>query len=705
MIVLLRFVMLGLGVGAVYALISQGLVLVYRGSGVVNFAQGAFAMVGAFVFYRVRDDWHDSTPTAFVLAIGATMILAALTHLFLLRQLRKSSPLVRLVATLGLFFLLRAAAERLWGDGTEPVTSPLPTTVRRPFGPGAPISEDRLWLLVIAVLVTAVLWALFRWTSFGWKTEAVAENPVVASTLGISPDAVAAANWALGGGLAALAGILIAPILFLSVAALSLVVLRGLAGALLGRFRSFWATLVGSLSVGVLESVLSRFVEHKGVFRYLTTTDGRLFGLFSPQSISRSAAFGAILVAVVVAGRSIPLRSELLDRLPRVGSGRVRIVPTVIVTAIGVTAMLAGPKEWTAPAIVSIGVATICLSVVLVTGYVGQLSLAQLALAGFGAWAAARITAIWGWPIPLAMIAGVLITIPLGLLVALPALRTRGVNLAIVTFGLAVVIAELVFGNPDMTGGFIGTRIGASQPFGISLDGTRYPGRYGAVALVIFVLIALVVLNIRRGPSGRRLIAVRANERAASSLGVNVRGAKLFGFGVGAGIAAAGGIIIVFRQAIAGFAPFEALGSIQIVVYTVVGGLGYVTGAAVGGGFGAGGIGGHIIKELVHSDKWLNLVAGVLLLITVLANQNGMVDKFALRRNRGPNTKRRAAAPVLPPSESLTVQAPMTLEISELVVAYGATRAIDGVTMSVRPGNVTGLMGPNGAGKTSLVDA
>ena len=227
---LLRFVLLGLGVGAVYALTGQGLVLIYRGSGVVNFAQGAFAMIGAFLYYRATGDRNWSPALAWLVALGVPALLGVLTHVLVMSRLRYASSLVRVVATLAVFFLALAVANQVWGEQGTPVRSPLPVSPREFLGAGNGIPEDRLWLIAIAVIVTAVLWALFKWTRFGHSTDAAAENPIAAAALGFSPDRIAMVNWALGGALAAAGGVLIAPILFLSVPALAFTVLRGLAG-------------------------------------------------------------------------------------------------------------------------------------------------------------------------------------------------------------------------------------------------------------------------------------------------------------------------------------------------------------------------------------------------------------------------------------------------------------------------------------------
>ena len=182
-----------------------------------------------------------------------------------------------------------------------------------------------------------------------------------------------------------------------------------------------------------------------------------------------------------------------------------------------------------------------------------------------------------------------LCAIPVGVLVGLPALRTRGVNLAIATLGLALLIERVVLGNADYTGGFAGTVVKPPSLFGIDLDPITHPGRYATFCMVMFTIAALVVANLRRGRAGRRLVAVRTNERAAASLGIGVIGAKLYAFGLSAAIAGLGGILLAFRTRSVLFAQFNVFASIQVVVQTVLGGIGFIGGALFSGLIAIGG--------------------------------------------------------------------------------------------------------------------
>jgi branched-subunit amino acid ABC-type transport system permease component len=400
----LRFALLGLGLGALYSLASQGLMVIYRGSGVLSFAHGAIGMVGAYIHWEVKVSHGQPAVLAWIAGLAGCAVIGALSHLLIMRQLRRASPLARIVATLGLLVVLQSAAVLRYGARGTSVKSELPRNLVEPFGIGA-VSIDRFILFGIAAATTAALWALYRFTRFGLATTAVAENQRAASSLGLSPDWVATANWALGSALAGMAAILIAPIVQLQVATMTNLVLAAMAAALVASFRSFPIAFAAGILIGIGQGELTRYVSNPGV--------------------STSLPFAVIVVWMVVRGQALPLRDFFLQRLPAVGSGKVHPVALVVaLVATGIVISLVPPR-WQDAFVVTFAMGLILLSVVVVTGYAGQLSLAQFALAGFGALVAGRLVDAGGWPFPLALLAAVLATAPLGALFALPAVRAR----------------------------------------------------------------------------------------------------------------------------------------------------------------------------------------------------------------------------------------------------------------------------------------
>src|SRR4051794_15767842 len=252
-----------MGVGALYALASMGLIVIYRGSGVLNFAQGAIGMAGVFVQWDLHINNGWGFWPSLIVGVAFSAAIGAVTHLAIMRPLRLSSPLVRVIATLGVLVTLQAIAVLRYGSTPQFVLSELPTDPVHIAGTIV-ISQDRLWLIAIAMMLTLGLWALYRFTRFGLATAAVAENERAASSIGWSPDRIATINWALGSALAGLAAILIAPIITLQASVMTNLILAALATALVARFSSFPIALVAGLAIGVAQTELNRYVHQPG---------------------------------------------------------------------------------------------------------------------------------------------------------------------------------------------------------------------------------------------------------------------------------------------------------------------------------------------------------------------------------------------------------------------------------------------------------
>ncbi|MGE4086426.1 MAG: branched-chain amino acid ABC transporter ATP-binding protein/permease, partial [Vicinamibacterales bacterium] len=452
--------------------------------------------------------------------------------------------------------------------------------------------------------------------------------------------------------------------------------------------------------LGILQTELVRFVDTPGV----------------PASLP----FIVIVVWMVARGQALPLRDFFLQRLPAVGSGRVQ--PKALAIALVGTAVLIGlvPLRWQDAFITTFAMGLVLLSVVVITGYAGQLSLAQFALAGFGALVAGRLVDAGGWPFLPAMLAGVVATVPLGALFALPAVRARGINLAIVTLGLGTGIELMVFQNGDFVGGFAGTKVGKPSLFGWDFNAINHPGRYAIVSMVCFTVVALMVASMRRGRSGRRLLAVRTNERAAAALGISVPGAKVYAFAVSAGIAALGGILLAFRKDVIIYGnEFTNFTSILTVAWSFIGGIGFLFGPIFGSTLAPGSLGAQLSNVIFASvTRYLQLIGGAFVVLLVLQNQDGIaresINQVAfvtaklrgwlpgLRRERPPE---RVELPSLPEGRERDRVRPQVLRVHGLTVRYGGVTAVDEVGFVVEPGRIVGLIGPNGAGKTSVIDA
>ena len=444
-------------------------------------------------------------------------VLGVLTHHLVLRPLRGASPLARVIATLGILTVLTQAVQLKYGAQQVVTATPLSTEAVTVTG-DIVVGRYAFWLVGIAAVVALLLTLTSARTRLGYAISAAAENPRAASALGWSPDLLASVTWAVGGGLAAVAGGLFPATTFgfISPLPFSILIIGALATALLGGFKSYPLALLGGLFIGAAQSMTRHWTNHTGI----------------PDSVP----FLVIIVVLVLRGRGLPLRGSITDRLPRVGTGRIR--PGVVAGprrgGPALDRRRAPPRTGTRRRSSARPSPSSGLSIVVLTGYTGQLSLAQFALAGIGAFAAGRLAAMHGWAFEPAMLAGVVVAMAVGLLFGLPALRTRGVNLAVVTFGLGFAVFQIIFGNSDYTAK---TTPGDISLFGIDVEPIGHARNYALVCLVFLVLAALVVANLRRGRVGRRLLAVRTNERAAAAIGVNVFEAKLYAFTLSAGIA------------------------------------------------------------------------------------------------------------------------------------------------------------------------
>ncbi|MFE2419925.1 ATP-binding cassette domain-containing protein [Streptomyces hokutonensis] len=502
----------GLSVGSAAALTGIGLIVTYRATGVLNFAHGAVAMVCAYVLRQCVVGWGwplwlGAVVTLLFLAPGIGVVLER----FVFRPLSVlgGDPAQTLVASIGVFVLLVGGAALVWGQGARDDAPEL-------------VSADPWGQLAVVLVLAAGVGAVIRWTRFGRELRAVVDDRQLAVLAGVDADRVAAAGWAFGSFTAGLTGVLLAPYVRLDPYGLPLLVMEVVAVAVAARMRSLPVAVVVALGIGVGQSQLTRV--------HLSGWGGQLV-----QAVGANLFVVALLVAALV----LPGLGAR-DALPRTASARVATPAGAWIVA-GVLFLLplgfAGSDLHTSVQVPALGV--VLLSLVVVTGRGGQLSLGQAAYAGLGALftallAAGRFPGLPRLPELAALAVAVLLVAPLGLLTGWPAIGRHGLSLALATFAVGVGVSRFVFAQPYATSG-----LSLGRPAGF--DGDR---AYYVLELVLLAGALLATHALRRSRTGRALAAMRDHEAGASAAGVRVPSLKLLAFVAGAALAALGGAML-----------------------------------------------------------------------------------------------------------------------------------------------------------------
>ncbi|MFF7646857.1 ATP-binding cassette domain-containing protein [Streptomyces canus] len=694
----------GLSVGSAAALTGIGLVVTYRATGVLNFAHGAIAMVCAYVLRQCVVEWGwplwaGAAVTLLVLAPA----LGVLLERFVFRPLSVlgGDPAQTLVASLGVFVLLVGGAALLWGQGARDDAPEL-------------VSADPWGQLAVALVLAAGVGAVIRRTRFGRELRAVVDDRGLAVLGGIDADRVAAAGWAFGSFTAGLTGVLLAPYVRLDPYGLPLLVMEVVAVAVAARMRSLPVAVLVALAVGVAQSQLTRLHPSGWGEPLLQAVGANLF-----------------VVALLIAALALP-RIGTRDALPRTASARVPTPQGAWIVAVVLFLLplgFAGSDLHTSVQVPALGV--VLLSLVVVTGRGGQISLGQAAYAGLGALftallAAGRFPGLPRLPELAALALAVVLVAPLGLLTGWPAITRRGLALALATFAVGVGVSRFVLAQPYATSG-----LSLGRPEGF--DGDR---AYYVLELALLALALLATHALRRGRAGRALAALRDHEAGASAAGVRVPALKLLAFVAGAALAAlGGGMLGMGLRAFDPTAYDPVRGLLWFAAVVVLGAdstLGALGAAALLVGLDAGARGG-VAAALIGVLAVLvgRFPGGPYEAVRAVAGRLRPTGPAALTplgaevRQRL-HTSLRAPAPTSEPAPADGAPPPpgppapdheirtgaggnttqtegrAVLTTHDLHARYDGFTAVAGVDLTVPPGRITAIIGPNGAGKSTL---
>jgi len=624
---LFDYIVLGGIRGLIYGSLAVGLVLMYKGTRTLNLAQPIFGLLGAFVcwwltaeaqFLPFAAGTRPRMLIALVLALAVVGAGALGLERSLFRSLRNAPRLVTLVATLaigqGVLGLVVVVFQRNHAQAEQ--LRVIPTLVHGVVSLGhVNLTGGDLQILAIVPLVVLELALFFRFSRFGVAIRAAAENRDSARLLGISVDRVASFSWALGLMLAALAGILLASAQgSLAVSTLSTgFLVRTLAAALIGGLTSLPGALVGGLTVGIGEAIISGYVRNTiGAADVVFFIVVVVMLIVRPQGIFGQREDTEDKVAFVPALRELP--SQLADSFYAVAVRRVAIL-TVVVFALAVSLVTGSATNGTLT-LVCVG-AMVGVSLTVLMGYAGQISLGHWALVGVGAFATADLHGRLGVPFVVTVPLVVAIGIAVSLLIGLPALRIKGLYLAVVTLTFSYAAEFFVFRSNLVGGGQTGRPMAIPAVGSFDLDA---PSNRPLFVLSLAALLATIWIarNVLRSRTGRMFAALRENEKAAATLGVSLTRARLLAFAVSGGIAALAGVVFALHVKTVNATDFPTETSLVLVLMVMIGGLGRLSGAFLGAFVVFG------IPLLLQFDNgWIIPIATGMLSVAVIVRTQG----------------------------------------------------------------------------------
>jgi len=720
----LPFIVIGVTTGSVYGLAGTGLVLTYKTSGIFNFAYGSLAALTVFVFYFLHDQHGMPWPLAAVLCVFVMAPIEGLALEYLARILEPVGAALKVVATVGLLLIVLGIGTIWYGSNVVNFPSFLPTKTVHLLGVN--VGWDQITVVIFSVVVTGALYYFLRFVRLGIAMRGVVDNPDLVSMTGEDPIAIRRWAWIIGMVFASMAGLLLAPSLSLDALVLTMLVVQAFGAAAIGYFSNLPMTFLGGLIIGIAGSLATKYAAS------VTWLSGLPPGL----------PFIILFIVLVATPRSRLAERRVVTTLPvrkswyaptRVRLGSFAVVLGFLAFVPWVPGFGGVHLSIWSSALIDI---ILFLSLGLLVRTSGQISLCHLGFAAIGAASFGHFANSDHMPWLVALLLAMLVAVPVGALIAIPAIRLSGVFLALATFGFGILLQQMFYTTSFMFGP---TNSGIASPRpNVSIGSWNLATDNGFywVLLILAVLTVIVIMAIQRGRMGRLLAALADSPTALETHGATTSVIRVLIFCITAALASLAGALtaVLFHYGVGSdFDSFQSLVLVALVVIAVAGEPWYAVIAAVGytvfpGYVTVGNI--SVYLQIAFGVFAATFAAQANRLPTVPRRVREFLDRIGGRTLERPRAitaeelrladarakrnedagDQKGTLRIRPDGAEIRPGRPAAqktgaLEVRELSVHFGGVVAVASVSFEAPMATITSLVGPNGAGKTTTFNA